>query len=432
VPAKKAPAPANTTKKPGQEDEDLGPIMQVSDKQKRMNEERALKTLKWNFDVPRKEFVEQLRNQIEAAGFNKILTTQLFHDDFKIQQTALATLTRAITECSEAVISNLDLILRWLSLRFFETNPTVMLKAIEFQLSLFTMVIESRTHLSDFEANGFIPYFIGKLGDRQDSIRKGFRQIIKLLAQCYPPAKLFNLLIQGLASKNARQRTECLEELGMMIEAIGLNSFNPAVTIKEIAKQISDRDNGVRSAALNTITIAYQIVGDQVYKYIGKLPEKEMSYLEERIKRSAKAVPGGVRPSGGPVGNGRDTGSAVNPSMPSSNSLPAMGKKKNQENEMPELPVGRNNLINGMVGVSENGGFVLNGSMPKNATPKRFQTLTKPPPKGEFSLELNDDDDDRNGDIQIKLTAHKDLDELLNQPVQMPPPRTNVHSYPIK
>ncbi len=56
-----------------------------------------------------------------------------------------------------------------------------------------------------------------------------------------------------------------------MIEALGLNPFNPAVSIKEIAKQISDRDNGVRSAALNTITIAFQIVGEQVYKYTGKV-----------------------------------------------------------------------------------------------------------------------------------------------------------------
>ena len=62
-----------TAKKKGGEDEDFGPIMQVSDKQRRVNEERALKTLKWNFDVPRKEFVEQLRNQIEAANWNKTL-----------------------------------------------------------------------------------------------------------------------------------------------------------------------------------------------------------------------------------------------------------------------------------------------------------------------------------------------------------------------
>ena len=92
-------------------------------------------------------------------------------------------------------------------------------------------------------------------------------------------------------SKNARQRTECLEELGQMIEAIGLDAFNPAVTLKEIAKQIGDRDNGVRSAALNTCTIAFQIAGEKVYKYVGKLNEKDQSMLDERIKRSAKSMP---------------------------------------------------------------------------------------------------------------------------------------------
>lgn len=215
-----------------------------------------------------------------------------------------------------------------------------------------------------------------------------------------------------------------------MIEAIGINSFNPSVTIKEIAKQISDRDNGVRSAALNTITIAYQIVGDQVYKYIGKLPEKEMSYLEERIKRSAKTAPAGVRASasGGPVSNGKDING---PGMPSSSSLSSLAKKKKQEEEMPELPVGQNNHSNG-IGASDSSSGPFgsqNGLRSKNATPKKYQTITKH--KGEFSLELNDDDDDRNGDIQIKLTAHQDLDELLNQPVEMPPPRKNQHSYPI-
>ena len=46
---------------------------------------------------------------------------------------------------------------------------------------------------------------------------------------------------------------------------------SPKEALKEIAKQISDRDNSVRSAALNTIVAAYQIVGDQVYKFVGKV-----------------------------------------------------------------------------------------------------------------------------------------------------------------
>ena len=416
----------------------MGPIMQISNKQKRMDEEKALKALKWNFDVPRKEFVDQLRNQIENANFNKTLTTQLFHDDFKKQILALETLSRAITECPEATVSNLDILLRWLSLRFFETNPTVMLKAIEFQLSLFNMLLERKVNLTDFEANGFIPYFIGKLGDRQDSIRKGFRQIIKLITQCHAPTKVFNFLIQGLASKNSRQRTECLEELGQMIEAMGLNSFNPNVNIKEIAKQISDRDNGVRSAALNTITIAYQIVGDQVYKLIGRLNDKEMSYLEERIKRSAKQAALQQQTvkssaSGQLNGHGNNSHNNNNNNMANSNSLSSINSNKLVP---PSIPSSSSIAMEAQAFIDESN--LKNTKM----TPKKFQTITKQQSKhhqiqqhqqkqGEFCLDLKDDDDDRNNDIQIKLTPHSDLDELLNQPVEMPPPRKNVNSYPM-
>ena len=116
-------------------------------------------------------------------------------------------MSRALSECCDAVPSNLDLILRWLTLRFFETNPSVMLKAIEFQMALFSMLIEKRIHMSDFEATGFIPYFIGKLGDKQDCIRKGCRQLMKKIAQLRCSTEVFNFLIQGLSSKNSRQRT---------------------------------------------------------------------------------------------------------------------------------------------------------------------------------------------------------------------------------
>ena len=64
-----------------------------------------------------------------------------------------------------------------------------------------------------------------------------------------------------------------MEQLGYMMEKYGLEICQPSPkeALKEIAKQISDRDNSVRSAALNTIVAAYQIVGDQVYKFVGKV-----------------------------------------------------------------------------------------------------------------------------------------------------------------
>jgi cytoskeleton-associated protein 5 len=181
--------------------------MQISNKNKRADEEKALKTLKWNFEAPRKEFIDQLKTQMETAGFNRTLVTQLFHEDFKFHIIALQTLSKAIDEASDATLSNLDLILRWLTLRFFETNPTVIIKAIEYMQALFNMLATVKSyHLLDYEANAFIPYFITRLGDPKDQMRKGFRQIVKQIAQVYAPVKVFNYLIQGLASKNARQR----------------------------------------------------------------------------------------------------------------------------------------------------------------------------------------------------------------------------------
>ena len=64
---------------------------------------------------------------------------------------------------------------------------------------------------------------------------------------------------------------ECLDELGCLIDSygIGVCQPSPAVALKQIAQQIGDRDNSVRSAALNTIVIAYSLIGEAVYKHIG-------------------------------------------------------------------------------------------------------------------------------------------------------------------
>jgi hypothetical protein len=431
-------------------------VMQISNKTKRMEDERTLKTLKWNFDVPRKEFVEQLKTQIETAGFNRTLMTQLFHDDFKFHINALVIFTKALDECADATISNLDLILRWLSLRFFETNPTVIHKAIDYMLALFNMLSARNYHLTDYEANSFVPYFIGKLGDPKDTIRKGFRQIIKQIAQSYAPVKVYNFLIQGLVSKNARQRAECLEELGQMIEILGISSFNPAVTLKEIAKQIGDRDNSVRNAALNTITIAFQIAGEPVYKYIGKLNEKDQSMLEERIKRSSKQPPSIAAQQAAANHNGvvkqSTSSSLINQNnqqqqqhavIPNSSSLSALSSKNQQNHNINNIeqqqqqPLNTNNNNQNNSFNNENNDN-MNTKQTNGSSSINSRTMTRPnttPKKlkqqGEFRLDLKDDDDDQNGYVPVKLTPHQDLDELLNQPIGLPPPRKNVIAYPI-
>lgn len=66
---------------------------------------------------------------------------------------------------------------------------------------------------------------------------------------------------------------ECLEELGCLIEEYGITVCqpSPSVALKEVAKQIADRDNAVRNAALNCIVHAYCQEGEKVYKLIGQV-----------------------------------------------------------------------------------------------------------------------------------------------------------------
>ncbi len=66
-------------------------------------------------------------------------------------------------EC-EAVIGGLDLILKWFTLRFFDTNTSVLMKALEFLKLLFTMLSRKNYQLNDYEASSFIPYLILKVG----------------------------------------------------------------------------------------------------------------------------------------------------------------------------------------------------------------------------------------------------------------------------
>uniref|UniRef100_A0A4W6F523 Cytoskeleton associated protein 5 n=1 Tax=Lates calcarifer TaxID=8187 RepID=A0A4W6F523_LATCA len=142
-------------------------------------------------------------------------------------------------------------------------------------------------------ANSFVPYLILKVGESKDVVRKDVRAILTMLCKVYPASKVFPFLMDGTKSKNSKQRAECLEELGCLIEGYGMNVCQPtpAKSLKEIAVHIGDRDTSVRNAALNTVVAVYNVCGDQVYKLIGNLSEKDMSMLEERIKRSAKKTP---------------------------------------------------------------------------------------------------------------------------------------------
>lgn len=285
--------PSSASSKKKEEEMDSSPLYQANKlKNTRFRDESKLKSLKWNFATPRVEFVDQLKDQLVAANFNKSLMAMMFHADFKQHLKAIEMLVSHVETDIEGLIANVDLILKWMTLRFFETNPSVNLKGLEYLNMVFNVLsdYDDGYSLHELEATSFIPYLVIKIGDPKDQIRASCKSILRLICKIYPASKLFGFLMVGISTKNAKQRTECLDEIGHLIGTNGTSvaGAKPSDALKEMAKQIADRDTSVRNAALNAITEAYFQEGEKLYKMVGNLPDKDLAMLEERIKRASK------------------------------------------------------------------------------------------------------------------------------------------------
>ncbi|XP_017091916.2 protein mini spindles isoform X2 [Drosophila bipectinata] len=278
--------PAPTRKK--DEDIDTSPLLAINNaKNQRLLDEQKMKVIKWNFTSPRDELYDILREQMTVANVNKALLANMFHDDFRYHLKVIEQLSEDLAENSKGLICNLDLILKWLTLRFYDTNPSVLIKGLDYLDQVFQMLIDIEYILAENEGSSFVPHLLMKIGDPKDAVRNGVRRVLRQVILVFPFAKVFGYVMEGLKSKNARQRTECLDELTFLIESYGMNICPPAA-VREIARQISDRDNSVRSAALNCVVQIFFIAGEKTYKMIGQLNEKDLSMLDERIKRTKK------------------------------------------------------------------------------------------------------------------------------------------------
>uniref|UniRef100_A0A8C7SJI1 Cytoskeleton associated protein 5 n=1 Tax=Oncorhynchus mykiss TaxID=8022 RepID=A0A8C7SJI1_ONCMY len=392
---KKAPV----TKATAKDEEDRSGVIFIlvpNGKEQRIKEEKGLKVLKWNFNTPRDEYVDQLKTQMSTC-FARWLQDELFHaSDFQRQVKAIGVMGERMEDELEGTVSCLDLILKWFTLRFFETNSTVLMKVLEYLKLLFPTLSRENYHLNEYEASSFIPYLILKVGESKDVVRKDVRAILTMLCKVYPASKVFPFLMDGTKSKNSKQRAECLEELGCLIENYGMNVCQPtpAKSMKEIAVHIGDRDNSVRNAALNTVLAVYNVCGDQVYKLIGNLSEKEMSMLEERVKRFAKKTPAAAPPPARQAAE-RERPQREHPSNPNATFMrkPAQQPQEDVPNKL--------NQARAQNAVREH-------SHP--SIPKEFQ----------LDLDMIENDHTRVSELP-DLVQHK-LDELL-EPIMMPEPK---------
>ena len=70
---------------------------------------------------------------------------------------------QALDSCTDASVASLDVLLKWMTLRFFDTNTSLHIKGLEYLNALFALLAEEDYNLLDHEAHSFIPYLIVKV-----------------------------------------------------------------------------------------------------------------------------------------------------------------------------------------------------------------------------------------------------------------------------
>ncbi|CAD6922904.1 unnamed protein product, partial [Tilletia controversa] len=309
------------------------------------------------------------------------------------------------------VVANSDLIFKYIAVRMTDNNTSISLKCLDVLAALVELLQMEQYHMSEYEANCLLPCMISRFGDPK--FRDRIREIFRSLTFLFPPSKLLqHFLDDGLPSKNAKVRTECLTELGYLFSKNGLQVCTPGKVLPVIAKQISDRDASVRTAALLCLGEAYKICGEDIWKLVGTLAPKEMSLLEERLKRtSVPAKPNGAAPSTPPRSRHSMLPQSPTAAAPGARSTIATGSKLARPGSMIGGPSGlpsaaaRSRLPGaGTASVRRESGIAAPGAIARRSISGESgisgSNIAMPPPKSrapppmEETEEVQEDDED--------------------------------------
>ena len=249
-----------------------------------------------------------LHGHMDSADFTRLLhAVHFFSEQLSVQP--------------QAVHAIADVLLRWLSALMGEASPKLLMAVLAFLSSLWASYGRHQQQFCEAEMQNVLPFVIERLmGHNVQRVRKDAGALLLSLAslRLFSRAKLIAALLQGLDSKNKRVVAESCECVGQLWSGAGSNQRATAATAATIAGSGSGSgsevqlpvwnemkrglpqlalllssacDPTVRMHALSAIVSAHTAIGEQLWVVLsghtGKpLPEKALSMIEERVKRT--------------------------------------------------------------------------------------------------------------------------------------------------
>ncbi|KFK36460.1 hypothetical protein AALP_AA4G127500 [Arabis alpina] len=256
-------------------------LLNTKDSNKDERERVVVRRIK--FEELRPEQIQDLEIDM-MKFFREDLQKRLLSPDFKKQVDGLEILQKALPSLSKEIIEVLDILLRWFVLQFCKSNTTCLLKVLEFLPELFNTLKDEEYSLTEAEAAIFLPCLAEKLGHNIEKVREKMRELMKQIIHAYSVAKTYPYILEGLRSKNNRTRIECADLIGYLLETCGTEISGLLKYLNMVASLTAERDGELRKAALNTMATGYKILGDDIWRYVGKLTDAQKSMLDEKFK----------------------------------------------------------------------------------------------------------------------------------------------------
>ncbi|KAK7391401.1 hypothetical protein VNO78_19817 [Psophocarpus tetragonolobus] len=256
-------------------------LLNIKDSNKEDRERMVVRRFK--FEDPRIEQIQDLENDM-MKYFREDLHRRLLSADFKKQVDGLEMLQKALPSIAKEVIEVLDILLRWFVLQFCKSNTTCLLKVLEFLPELLDTLKDEGYSLTESEVAVFLPCLVEKLGHNIEKVREKMRELTKQFVAIYSASKCFPYILEGLRSKNNRTRIECADLVGFIIDHHGAEISGQLKSLQIVASLTAERDGETRKAALNTLATGYKILGEDIWRFVGKLTDAQKSMLDDRFK----------------------------------------------------------------------------------------------------------------------------------------------------
>jgi hypothetical protein len=237
-------------------------------KEKRTGKDKRGRTISAETVAEAAEQLVSLRDQFGRCASEPMLS-RLFSSDFKKVVEGCNALLAQVSESQSgksAVLECSDLIIKWCVLRLYEgSNSQLVTRVFDVLNSLLDAFEEGSKHLDETEANNLITCLCERVGVNQESIRHGIRTLIKKLPKVVLPSRVYACILDtAVKTKNMRSRSDCLDEMAVLVDAHGVEVAGSLKTLAAVAAFVASSSADVRNSALTLLTSFYLPMGDKV------------------------------------------------------------------------------------------------------------------------------------------------------------------------